>query len=44
MIQQLAECCTLLDHAITGLHQRLDGLEEKIAGLPFSAREAPCER
>jgi O-antigen biosynthesis protein len=30
MIQQLAECCALLDHAITGLHHRLDGLEAKI--------------
>jgi O-antigen biosynthesis protein len=27
MIQQLAECCAMLDHAVTGLHQRLDKLE-----------------
>ncbi len=30
MIQQLAECCAMLDHAVTGLHQRLDGLEAKM--------------
>jgi hypothetical protein len=27
MIQQLAECCALLDHAVAGLHQRIDKLE-----------------
>ncbi len=30
MIQQLAECCALLDHAVTGLHQRMDQLEARI--------------
>jgi hypothetical protein len=30
MIQQLAECCAMLDHAVAGLHQRLDGLEAKL--------------
>ena len=30
MIQQLAECCAMLDHAVAGLHQRLDGLEAKM--------------
>jgi hypothetical protein len=30
MIQQLSECCALLDHAVAGLHQRLDALEAKM--------------
>lgn len=30
MIQQLAECCSVLDHAVVLLHQRLDGLETKM--------------
>ena len=33
MIQQLADCCATLDHAVKGLHQRLDGLEEKLEQL-----------
>lgn len=30
MIQQLAECCAMLDHAVNGLHERIDALETKI--------------
>jgi hypothetical protein len=33
MIHQLAECCALLDHAIAGLHRRIDGLEAKIEAI-----------
>ena len=31
MVQQLSECCTMLDQAIVGLHRRLDGIEAKLA-------------
>lgn len=37
MIQQLSECCALLDHAVTGVHERIDGLEAKLEQL------AACE-
>jgi len=39
MIQQLAECCSMLDHAVAGLHQRLDALQAKMeeAMLAFGA-------
>jgi hypothetical protein len=30
MIQQLAECCAMLDHAVTGLHERMDRLESRM--------------
>jgi glycosyltransferase involved in cell wall biosynthesis len=30
MIQQLSECCATLDHAIAGLHARLDAVEAKV--------------
>lgn len=30
MIQQLADCCAMLDHAVAGLHQRLDGIDAKM--------------
>ncbi|MSQ93143.1 MAG: glycosyltransferase [Gemmataceae bacterium] len=30
MIQQLAECCAMLDHTVAGLHQRMDGVEAKL--------------
>ncbi len=44
MIQQLAECCAMLDHAVAGLHQRIDGLEAKLeqALVEHSDREAGC--
>jgi glycosyltransferase involved in cell wall biosynthesis len=40
MVQQLAESCALLDHAVAGIQQRLDALEEKLEERPdsFSAR------
>ena len=47
MIQQLAECCGLLENAIAGLHQRIDRLEAKIEDADRSrlgVQEAPCER
>jgi hypothetical protein len=34
MIQQLAECCAMLDHAVAGLSQRLDVLEAKLEQSP----------
>jgi glycosyltransferase involved in cell wall biosynthesis len=33
MIQQLAECCAMLDHAVAGLHERMDGLEARLERL-----------
>jgi hypothetical protein len=33
MIQQLAECCALLDHAVAGLHGRLDRLDQRVAEI-----------
>jgi hypothetical protein len=39
MIQQLAECCAMLDHAVAGLHRRLDALEAK---LEDSDERAAC--
>jgi glycosyltransferase involved in cell wall biosynthesis len=30
MIQQLAECCAMLDHAVAGLNDRMDGLETRM--------------
>ncbi len=46
MIQQLAECCSMLDHAVALLYQRLDGLEAKMeqTQLAFGVREETCER
>jgi len=43
MIQQLAECCAMLNHAVDVLHQRLDALEakvEELAGTSDSRSEA----
>lgn len=39
MIQQLAECCAMLDHAVRGLHQRLDDLEAKLEHEPARMEE-----
>lgn len=33
MVHQLAECCAMLDHAVSGVHQRLDALEAKVDRL-----------
>ncbi len=44
MIQQLAECCALLDHAIAGLHQRLDALEAKVEQLATPQENAAVEK
>jgi glycosyltransferase involved in cell wall biosynthesis len=33
MIQQLAECCAMLDHAVAGVHQRLDRLEARVSSF-----------
>jgi hypothetical protein len=45
MIQQLAECCAMLDHAIAGIHRRLDQLVTELdRGLPLGTSEAHCER
>jgi hypothetical protein len=43
MIQQLSECCEMLDHAVVGLHQRLDGLEAKLEETPSDC-VTRCER
>jgi len=44
MIQQLAECCSLLDHAVQGLHRRLDGLETKMEQIASDhAAQSPTE-
>ncbi|HZZ82491.1 MAG TPA: glycosyltransferase [Gemmataceae bacterium] len=40
MIHQLAECCALLDHAIAGLHRRIDGLEAKIEAVSTPVQSA----
>jgi hypothetical protein len=39
MIQQLAECCAMLDHAVAGLHQRLDKLEAIHEGTGRNTKE-----
>lgn len=45
MIQQLAECCAMLDHAVTGLHERLDALEARMApALPHEDHPEPARR
>lgn len=51
MIQQLAECCAMLDHAVAGLHERMDRLEEKLTaagGLASASTDkqpiVQCER
>jgi hypothetical protein len=46
MIQQLAECCSMLDNAVGLLHQRLDGLEAKMeqALVAFGVREETSQR
>lgn len=38
MVQQLSECCTMLDQAIVGLHRRLDGIEEKLASAAMDSQ------
>ncbi|MBI2804573.1 MAG: glycosyltransferase [Planctomycetes bacterium] len=43
MIQQLSECCEMLDHAVVGLHQRLDGLQAKLEETPSDC-VTRCER
>lgn len=40
MIQQLAECCAMLDHAVAGLHQRIDALEAKMKDVRAEPQEA----
>lgn len=37
MIQQLAECCAMLDHAVTQLHERVDKLEAAAASRQAAA-------
>jgi hypothetical protein len=44
MIQQLAECCALLDHAIAGLHQRLDGLEAKFEQIATPQEDVAVDK
>jgi glycosyltransferase involved in cell wall biosynthesis len=46
MIQQLAECCSMLDNAVGLLHQRLDGLEAKMeqALVAFGVRDETSQR
>ena len=41
MIQQLAECCTLLDHTVSGMHRRLDELDQRIEKLESAAQPWP---
>ena len=43
MIQQLTETCALLDHAVNGVHQRLDALETKLEQLVVPLTEASSE-
>ncbi len=40
MIQQLADCCATLDHAVRGIHERLDGLESKVEQLLAAENDA----
>jgi len=44
MIQQLAECCAMLDHAISGLHHRLDGIEAKMEDTIVALGETSAGR
>ena len=37
-LQQLTECCATLDHALCGLQERIDRLEERIEGAPSDAK------
>jgi O-antigen biosynthesis protein len=33
MLEQLTECCAMLDHAVQGLHRRLDAMEERFESM-----------
>ncbi len=39
MVQQLAECCAMLDHAVAGMQNRIDDLEARIDAAPDECAE-----